>query len=51
MKIPKMRTKVTNESRQVSICEICHSSMVRKKWWYVFGKTECINEECNNTKK
>jgi hypothetical protein len=47
MNKPKMPlTKVINESRQVSICRNCGSSMVRKKWWYLFGEVFCINEQC-----
>ncbi len=39
-------TRVINETRQVSICAKCGSSMIRKYWIYFFGKRKCINKQC-----
>jgi len=46
--IPTPLSKITNESRQVGICNNCHSSVIRKGkfWFFGIGKKECINEYC-----
>lgn len=45
---PKMPfDKVINETRQVSICPKCKSSMIRKFYIYIYGKKKCINKQCN----
>jgi len=48
--IPRISTRVINETRHVSFCPKCHSSMIRKYWIYFFGGTRCINKECGYEK-
>jgi len=51
MNKPKMpMSRVINETRHVSFCPICRSSMIRKYWIYFFGKQFCINKECGYEK-
>ncbi len=52
MNAPKMPlSKTINETRQVAICDNCGSSLIRKYWIYLWGKTNCTNKECVNAKQ